>query len=162
MAWPDPTRSAPNANGSSHFLDGSDRRVTVCDDDDHPKLDKFGRQKLKPVQVPLRPSCFNRNVLPVNIAEVSNGDDHRGVELVEMALRTQCLLHLVRELDVAAATGIFGLLQLLKDSFPPWSLSGSPFASRAHDPTHLSRPMPFDVHRLTALDLEADPPREPT
>ena len=36
------------------------------------------------------------------------------------------------------------------------------FASRAHDPTHLPRPMPFDVQRLTALDLEADHPREPT
>src|SRR4029453_14182506 len=32
---------------------------------------------------------------------VSN--DHRGVELVEMALRAQRLLHLVREVDVAAA-----------------------------------------------------------
>jgi hypothetical protein len=36
------------------------------------------------------------------------------------------------------------------------------FASRAHDPTHLPRPMPLDVQRLIALDLEADHPREAT
>jgi hypothetical protein len=34
------------------------------------------------------------------------------------------------------------------------------FAPRAHDPTHLPTPMPFDVQRLTALDLEADHPRD--